>query len=100
MNAKNNLTKITKRDINKNIIVNKENNMMKAKKLIVDLDELRILDNELYVSQCKLSKFNLLHVDGTPPSQEQIRYRDIVNNLRLKVGQLLEREVINKHLDD
>ena len=100
MMAKNNLTKITKRDINKNIIVNKENNMMKAKKLIVDLDELRILDNELYVSQCKLSKFNLLDVDGTPPSQEQLKYRDIVNNLRLKVGQLLEREVINKHLDD
>lgn len=100
MNAKNNLTKITKRDINKNIIVNKENNMMKAKKLIVDLDELRILDNELYVSQCKLSKFNLLDVDGTPPSQEQIRYRDIVNNLRFKVGQLLERETIDKHLDD
>lgn len=100
MKEKNNLTKITKRDINKNIIVNKENNMMKAKKLIVDLDELRILDNELYVSQCKLSKFNLLDVDGTPPSQEQLKYRDIVNNLRLKVGQLLEREVINKHLDD
>jgi hypothetical protein len=100
MMAKNNLTKITKRDINKNIIVNKENNMMKAKKLIVDLDELRILDNELYVSQCKLSKFNLLDVDGTPPSQEQLKYRDIVNNLRLKVGQLLEREVIDKHLDD
>ena len=100
MMAKNNLTKITKRDINKNIIVNKENNMMKAKKLIVDLDELRMLDNELYVSQCKLSKFNLLDVDGTPPSQEQLKYRDIVNNLRLKVGQLLEREVTNKHLDD
>ena len=50
MNEKNNLTKITKRDINNNIIVNKENNMMKTKKLIVDLDELRILDNELYVS--------------------------------------------------
>ena len=100
MNAKNNLTKITKRDINKNIIVNKENNMMKAKKLIVDLDELRILDNELYVSQCKLSKFNLLDVDGRPPSQEQIRYRDIVNNLRLKVGQLLEKETIDKHLSD
>lgn len=100
MNAKNNLTNIAKRDINKNTIVNKENNMMKAKKLIVDLDELRILDNELYVSQCKLSKFNLLDVDGTPPSQEQIRYRDIVNNLRLKVGQLLERETIDKHLDD
>ena len=100
MNAKNNLTKITKRDINKNIIVNKENNMMKAKKLIVDLDELRILDNELYVSQCKLSKFNLWDVDGTPPSQEQIKYRDIVNNLRMKVGELLEREVLDKHLDD
>jgi hypothetical protein len=100
MRVKNNLTKIVKRDINKNIIVNKENNMMITKKLIVNLDELRILDNELYVSQCKLSKFNLLDVDGTPPSQEQIKYRDIVNNLRLKVGQLLERETIDKHLSD
>lgn len=100
MRVKNNLTKIVKRDINKNIIVNKENNMMITKKLIVNLDELRILDNELYVSQCKLSKFNLLDVDGTSPSQEQIKYRDIVNNLRLKVGQLLERETIDKHLSD
>ena len=100
MNEKNNLTKITKRDINNNIIVNKENNMIKTKKLLVDLDELRILDNELYVSQCKLSKFNLLDVDGSPPSQEQIKYRDIVNNLRMKVGELLEREVLDKHLSD
>jgi hypothetical protein len=100
MSEKNNLTKITKRDINNNIIVNKENNMMITKKLIVSLDELRILDNELYVSQCKLSKFNLLDVDGMPPSQEQLKYRDIVNNLRVKVGQLLERETLDKHLDD
>ena len=42
MRVKNNLTKITKRDINKNIIVNKENNMMKAKKLIVDQSILRL----------------------------------------------------------
>ena len=100
MTVKNNLTKIPKRDINNNIIVNKENNMMKTKELLVDLDELRILDNELYVSQCKLSKFNLLDVDGSPPSQEQLRYRDIVNNLRLKVSKLLEREAIDKHLSN
>ena len=72
--------------------------MNKEKKLTVNLDELRILDNELYVSQCKLSKFNLLDVDGSPPSQEQIKYRDIVNNLRMKVGELLEREAIDTHL--
>ena len=100
MTVKNNLTKILKRDINNNIIVNKENNIMKTKELLVDLEELRILDNELYVSQCKLSKFNLLDVDGTPPSQEQLRYRDIVNNLRLKVSKLLERETIGKHLSN
>ena len=100
MTVKNNLTKILKRDINNNIIVNKENNIMKTKELLVDLEELRILDNELYVSQCKLSKFNLLDVDGTPPSQEQLRYRDIVNNLRLKVSKLLEREAIDKHLSN
>ena len=100
MTVRNNLTKIPKRDINNNIIVNKENNMMKTKELLVDLDELRILDNELYVSQCKLSKFNLLDVDGSPPSQEQHRYRDIVNNLRLKVSKLLEREAIDKHLSN
>ena len=74
--------------------------MMKTKKLLVSLDELRILDNELYVSQCKLSKFNLLDVDGTPPSQEQLRYRNIVNDLRVKVGKLLENETIDKHLSD
>tara|TARA_Y100000593_G_C4196306_1_gene279508 strand:+ start:485 stop:787 length:303 start_codon:yes stop_codon:yes gene_type:complete len=100
MTVKNNLTKILKRDINNNIIVNKENNIMKTKELLVDLEELRILDNELYVSQCKLSKFNLLDVDGAPPSQEQLRYRDIVNNLRLKVSKLLERETIDKHLSN
>ena len=100
MIVKNNLTKILKRDINNNIIVNKENNIMKTKELLVDLEELRILDNELYVSQCKLSKFNLLDVDGVPPSQEQLRYRDIVNNLRLKVSKLLERETIDKHLSN
>ena len=72
--------------------------MNKEKKLTVSLDELRILDNELYVSQCKLSKFNLLHVDGKPPSHEQVKYRDIVNNLRMKVGELLEREAIDTHL--
>jgi len=100
MTVKNNLTKNLKCDINNNIIVNKENNMMKTKKLLVSLDELRILDNELYVSQCKLSKFNLLDVDGTPPSQEQLRYRNIVNDLRVKVGKLLENETIDKHLSD
>lgn len=72
--------------------------MNKEKKLTVSLDELRILDNELYVSQCKLSKFNLLDVDRNPPSKEQIKYRDIVNNLRMKVGELLEREIIDTHL--
>ena len=72
--------------------------MSREKKLTVSLDELRILDNELYASQLKLSKFSLLDVDSSPPSKEQIKYRDIVNNLRMKVGELLEREVINTHL--
>jgi hypothetical protein len=73
--------------------------MNKNKNLSLTLDELRILDNELYVSQCKLSKFNLLHVDGSIPSQEQLKYRDIVNGLRSKVGVLLKRETINLHLN-
>ena len=73
--------------------------MNKNKNLSLTLDELRILDNELYASQCKLSKFSLLHVDGTVPSQEQLKYRDIVNDLRSKVGNLLKREAINTHLN-
>ena len=72
--------------------------MSREKKLTVSLDELRILDNELYASQLKLSKFSLLDVDSSPPSKEQIKYRDIVNNLRMKVGELLEREVVDIHL--
>ena len=100
MNAKNNLTKITKCDINNNIIANKEEMMNKEKKLLVTMDELRILDNELYVSQCNLSKFNLVTADDIPPSQEQLEYRDIINNLRVKVGTLLEREAIKVHLSE
>ena len=47
MNEKNNLTKITKRDINNNIIVNKENNMIKTKKLLGELLERVVLDKLL-----------------------------------------------------
>ena len=73
--------------------------MNKNKNLSLTLNELRILDNELYVSQCKLSKFNLLHVDGSAPDQEQMKYRDTVNKLRSKVGNLLQRNGINIHLN-
>ena len=59
-------------------------------------EEARVLDNELFVAQCKLAKFNLRTVDELPPSEEQVRYKDIVTDLRVKLGEIIERDAVER----
>tara|TARA_R110000824_G_scaffold43928_8_gene128261 strand:- start:14172 stop:14381 length:210 start_codon:yes stop_codon:yes gene_type:complete len=66
-------------------------------KLDLTKEEVRILDNELFVAQCKLARLNL-SVDEPKPTEEQKRYKDVVTNLRMKVNKLLTKKAIKKHL--
>jgi len=65
-------------------------------KLNLTKEEIRVLDNELFVAQRKLAYLNLFSVDEPPPSKDEIRYKQTVNELRVKIGKLLEREAVNK----
>jgi len=65
-------------------------------KINLTAEEIRIIDNELYVAQRKLSHFNYLTADDEPLSAEQVHYKEIVNKLRVKFGKFLERETIKK----
>tara|TARA_R110000751_G_scaffold181101_1_gene287388 strand:- start:377 stop:649 length:273 start_codon:yes stop_codon:yes gene_type:complete len=58
-------------------------------------EEARVLDNELFVAQCKLRRLNFRSVDEPKPSEEQIRYKEVVTDLRVKLCKVLEKEAIN-----
>jgi len=72
--------------------------MNKNKRLTLTLEEAKVLDNELFARQCKLRHLNFRNVDEPPPSEEELRYKEVVTNLRIKVGKLLEKAAVEKHL--
>ena len=66
----------------------------------VDLteEEIRIIDNEMYVAQRKLVHLNLECVDQITPSPEELRYKAIVGSLRVKFGKILERCAVGRFI--
>ena len=73
-------------------------NKQKKKNLTLTLEEVQTLDNELFATQCKLRHLSFRNVDEPAPSKEELRYREVISNVRVKVGKLLERSAIEKHL--
>jgi len=69
-------------------------------KLDLTSEEVRILDNELFVVQRKLAYLNLRSVDEPPPSKEELRYKEIVNELRIKLGKLVNRDTIERFITE
>ena len=69
-------------------------------KIDLTTEELRIIDNELYVAQCKLVHLNYLTVDQLPPSEEQLHYKEIVNKLRVKFGKFLKRKTVKVAMNE
>jgi len=69
-------------------------------KVNLTTEELRIIDNELYVAQCKLAHLNYPTVDQMPPSEEQLHYKEVVNKLRVKFGEFLKRETVKVALNE
>ena len=72
--------------------------MIKNKKLTLTLEEATVLDNELFATQCKLRRLEFRNVDEPMPSKKELRYREVISNVRMKVGKLLEKSAIEKHL--
>ena len=72
---------------------------MKKKKFELTLEEARIVDNELYVAQCRMGYINKFSVDDPPPSEEQKEYKKVVDGLRVKIGKFINREVIESSLE-
>ena len=66
----------------------------------VDLteDEVRVIDNELFVTQRKLAYLNVQSVDQAPPSEQELEYKKIVENLRIKLGKLMNRDAIGRFI--
>jgi len=65
-------------------------------KINLTKDEVRIIDNELFVTQHKLAYLNLKTVDQPPPTKQELEYKKIVENLRVKLGKLLNRDAIGR----
>jgi len=65
-------------------------------KINLTKDEVRILDNELFVTQRKLAYLNLQTVDQPPPTEGELQYKKIVENLRIKLGKLMNRDAIER----
>jgi len=66
----------------------------------VDLteDEVRILDNELFVAQHKLAYLNLISVDDVAPTKEELQYKKTVEGLREKLGKLIQRDAVKRFI--
>ena len=67
---------------------------MSDEKFVVNLEELMVLDNELYVTQSKLMRN--LTVDGIKLNDREVEYKKIVDNLRYRIGQYLERQSVDR----
>jgi len=67
-------------------------------KINLTKDEVRVLDNELFVAQRKLSYLNLQNVDQPPPTKHEVEYKKIVEGLRVKLGKLMNRDAIERFI--
>ena len=68
-------------------------------KINLTKEEIRVLDNELFVLQYKLSRLNLFeNVDSLTITKEEKEYKKTVDGLRTKLGKHLKRAAIKKHL--
>lgn len=66
----------------------------------VDLtkEEMRVIDNELFVVQYKLSHLNLKCADSPPPTKDELQYKKTVEGLREKIGKLMERDAVKRFI--
>ena len=63
-------------------------------KINLTKDEVRVLDNELFVVQRKLSYLNVRSVDQPVATEEELEYKKIVEGLRVKLGKLMDGDAI------
>jgi len=68
----------------------------REKYLRMSAEEARIIDNELFVVQNRLSRNFLLSADQAKPTKEDENYNKIVTELRVKIGKFLEKQAIDK----
>jgi CRISPR/Cas system CSM-associated protein Csm5 (group 7 of RAMP superfamily) len=67
-------------------------------KINLTKDEVRVIDNELFVTQRKLAYLNLQSVDQATPTKEEMEYKKIVENLRVKLGKLMNRDAVGRFI--
>jgi len=67
-------------------------------KINLTKDEVRVIDNELFVTQRKLAYLNLQNVDQLPPTKSELEYKKIVENLRVKLGKLINRDAVGRFI--
>ena len=67
-------------------------------KINLTKDEVRVMDNELFVTQRKLAYLNVRSVDQTPPTEHELEYKKIVENLRIKLGKLMNRDAVERFI--
>jgi len=67
-------------------------------KINLTKDEVRVLDNELFVTQRKLAHLNLQNVDQPRPTKDELEYKKIVENLRVKLGKLMNRDAVGRFI--
>ena len=65
----------------------------REKYLRMSAEEARIIDNELFVVQNRLSRNFLLSADQAKPTKEDENYNKIVTEL---IGKFLEKQAIDK----
>lgn len=57
-------------------------------------EEVKVIDNELYVVMCRLMKEQWYSVDSANQTEEQKRYLEVVKDLRVRFGKLISENVI------
>ena len=67
-------------------------------KINLTKDEVRVIDNELFVTQRKLAYLNVQSVDQPPPTKGELEYKKIVENLRVKLGKLMNRDAVGRFI--
>tara|TARA_R110002110_G_scaffold384296_1_gene595913 strand:- start:729 stop:938 length:210 start_codon:yes stop_codon:yes gene_type:complete len=67
-------------------------------KINLTKDEVRILDNELFVTQRKLAYLNFRGVDDPVPTKEELQYKKTVEGLRVKLGKLINRDAVGRFI--
>ena len=65
-------------------------------KINLTKDEVRVIDNELFVTQRKLAYLNLQNVDQPRPTKDELEYKKIVEDLRVKLGKLMNRDAVGR----